>query len=320
MRWSDEPPPSWARLTPPAGMRQTRRGYWRSDDVWVNPVFRTSEQVSQARVRRREARQRYRTTSRGSTIRETPAEREARRERRQRRGPKMRWRTRVTFEGRIYNSLNEIKKSDLRSGQHLELNPIAKKDYDFENPDFNPRRGEREGNRRRIRIRKGEVAGRASFTVNYHSRTGVYLYLGTLKMRADFRGRGASGILKPALMWADRENLIIGGSPSPIGRSEEVAPAHLSREEQARWAHSNSRDLNNFYRRLEGEPNWEYGGTFARFPHPERIGRRASDLIRVKMDQAKNTRLIFFNRKYLEEIDGYLFYYDPNEDQFYYIG
>ncbi|HEC64753.1 hypothetical protein LCGC14_0371340 [marine sediment metagenome] len=332
MLYGGREPPVYALLNAPAGTQQTRRGYWTQAGVWRNPVFRTAEQISLTRASVRQARARRSTGSRisvrrggsrmgGGSSTESASAREARARRRSHPGPKIRWRTRITFDGRSYNSLQEIKKSDLRRGQHLELNPIAKKDYDFVNTDFNPRKPEREGNRRRIQIRKGESAGRANFDVRYHERTGNYIYLSILRQRPDFRGRGASSILKPAIMWADSQNLIIGGSPGPIGRDEEVAPAHLTRAEQMTWAENNSRDLDNFYRKLEGEPNWEYGGSFARFPHPERIGRaRSSDLVRsIKIKLDSRRKLIFFKnpKVNIAEIGGYHFYYDPEKDLFY---
>ena len=302
-------PPSYANLNPPPGTTQVRRGGWTGAGIWRNPSFRTPQQITQTRERRRHTRERKSETSEA-----------ARRHRRTQRGPKMRWRTRIELNGRNYNSLSDITRSDLQTGMRLILNPVAKKDYDFENLDFNPNRPEREGNRRRIQIRKGESAGIASFGIKYHPQTGLYLYLGTLKQKPDFRGRNASSILKPAIMWADSQNMVIGGSPTPIDRESEVAPAHLSREEQRTWAHNNSRDLNRFYRKLEGVPSREYGGTFARFPHPERIGRaRSSDLmdLRRRFDQARG--LIFFKNPKINiaEIGGYHFYYDPDKDLFY---
>ncbi len=306
-------PPSWARLTPPPGTVQVRRGHWTSGGVWRNPVFRTQQQIRTAQQRRVQIRSRTREYRRiPQPAGETARERASRSLRRRRGGKKMRWDMKIWVGSQTVESLSDIRRTQLRRAGSLTLQPIAKKDYNFVNPDFDPTKPEQAGNRRRIMIRKGESAGTAEFRVQHHRETGMYLYLGLLKMKPDYRGRGAaSSVLKPAIMMADRLNLVVGGSPSPLDRDREVAPQGLSRRQQEEWRSNNRRDLDRFYMSLEGEPNYEYGGSFARFPHPERIGRRRRDLVK---------KVIFFKfPEYLADIGGYLFYYDPETDGFYQI-
>lgn len=292
----------------PEGMEVTRRGHYRTHSVsgrqfWVRPSYRS---ISGGRPQRAAAQR-----APGGR-RESETQRAAREYRRTRRGQRIRWKTRISLGNRRFGSLSEIQRSDLRPGMSFTLRATASKAYEFPDPDA--RGGV-------LRLSRGQSVGGADFDVRRdYDRGGVYLYLSNLSIDDQYRGRGAaSSILLPAIPMADRLNLVIGGSPSPIDRTYEVAPSHLTPRERREWSRHNSSDLLRFYEAMGGEPDprGEYGGSYMRRPHPERIGARSSDLIR-RFDQVRR----FIEYTHLEniwEIDGYFFYYSPERDQYFHL-
>ena len=299
-----------------------RQGYYYEHATagrsWRRPVVRGGIPTAQRVTRRASS-----GTSRSSRI-ETAAQHAARSSMRSRHGPRIRWRMRIRLGSRIYRSLDEIQSSDLREGARLNLSVRAKKDYDFENPDFDPSKREAPphslgGNKRRIVIRKGADVGGASFSIQRHRTTGLYLYLNLLKVEdASHRGRGASATaLNPVTMMADRLGLVVGGSPSPLDRGSEVAPSHLSEAEKRVWRNNNSQQLDAMYASWGGIRNYEYGGSMARFPQTERIGGRISDL-KKRFDAIP--KLVFYHYpENLQEVAGEFFYYDPDKDMYYHL-